>query len=146
MADEIRQLAEQTKMATENISNILDQLVVNTDNVSDAVLENVSISKEQKQLIGMSRDKFFATKEQIDYLQEFVNKVSKKMYEIIDSNNNIVDGVNNLSSVSEEIMASTERVSEISEKNVEDVNHFINVMDDMSEVIKVLADYKLDGE
>lgn len=146
VADEIRQLAEQTKMATENISNILDQLVVNTDNVSDAVLENVSISKEQKQLIGMSRDKFFATKEQIDYLQEFVNKVSKKMYEIIDSNNNIVDGVNNLSSVSEEIMASTERVSEISEKNVEDVNHFINVMDDMSEVIKVLADYKLDGE
>ena len=146
VADEIRQLAEQTKMATENISNILDQLVANTENVSDTVTETASISQEQKHLIGVSKDKFFETKEQIDHLQEYVDKVSRKMHEIIDSNNKIVDGVNNLSSVSEEIMASTERVSEISEKNVEDVNHFMNVMDDMSSVIRDLADYKLDDE
>lgn len=144
VADEIRSLAEQTKKSTESITNILDELSIHTNSVTQKVEETVQVSEDQKSLIEKTKDKFDLVKEEMNILLTNINEVSKQMTNIIHSNNEIVDGVTTLSSVSEEISASTHEVYSISEKNVSEVNGFIQTMEHMAKSVEDLASYSLD--
>ena len=144
VADEIRKLAEQTKRATENITMILDQLAVNSNAVTEKVNETVQISQQQKDLIENTRDKFIHIKDKMIHLEDNINDVSNKMNHIIKSNNQIVEGAYTLSSISEEISASTEEAYAVSEENVQAVNGFVNMMQEMATTVNNLASYSLD--
>ncbi len=58
VADEIRELADQTRAATENITNILDTLVLEAQSVSEKVESTVDTSKRQSELIQETSQSF----------------------------------------------------------------------------------------
>ena len=144
VADEIRKLADQTQQATENIAKILDELSINTNAVSEKVDDTVEISEKQKKLIELTRGKFIDIKDKMANLDKHIKYVNEKMVKIMESNNNIVEGVHTISAVSEEISASTHEVFGISEENVKEVNGFVVVMEDITKTVEKLASYSLD--
>ena len=144
VADEIRKLADQTQQATENIAKILDELSINTNAVSEKVDDTVHISEQQKELIVQTRGKFIDIRDKMAALDKNINYVNEKMVKIMESNNNIVEGVNTISAVSEEISASTHEVFGISEENVKAVNGFVAIMEDITKTVEKLASYSLD--
>lgn len=138
VADEIRNLAEQTKQATENITGILDELARDANEVVEKVEENVKISEEESVYADDANRGFAGIKKIIDDLSRDMVEVAGKMEEITAANNNIVDSVSTLSASSEEITASTEEASAVSDTNLEVVEDFYVTMRNISEKLSEL--------
>ncbi len=141
VADEIRNLAEQTKEATESITKILGELGTNTVSVSEKVDDALNTSEEQKKLIDNTREKFKGVEDKIALLNRVILEVNQSMTALQDSNDQIVDGVSNLSASSEEVSASTQEAYDISLKNAEAVLKFDKVMSEISKTVEELANY-----
>ena len=141
VADEIRNLAEQTRVETENITRLLDGLIADADSVTTKVNGNVEISNAENALALEANNQFIAMKTQIAGLADSMNEVNDMMNHLVQSNNAIVDSVNTLSAGSEEITASAAEAYEMSEQNVTIVNEFKNVMDDITKHILELEKY-----
>lgn len=132
VADEIRQLAEQTKSATENITSILDELAEDADDVVVKVEDNVNISNAEKEYAENAEEKFDLVETQMMNLHTEIADMAELMEKIKSSNNVIVDSVSTISATSEEMSASTTEITALSEKNVSLVDSFTEIMDDIT--------------
>lgn len=144
VADEIRELADQTRSATENISKILDALVVEAQSVSDKVEETVETSKEQSALIRETSQSFMDIQGKMQELNAEIQLVSEQMEEIHTSNEQIVDSIQTLSATSEEVSARTTEALETSGMHVEHMKVFRNRMKSVEEVVQKLASYQIE--
>lgn len=131
VADEIRQLAEQTKSATEKITAILDELAEDADDVVEKVEGTVNLSNAQKEYAQDAKGKFEQVEEQMQVLHDEIVGMSELMVKIKASNNVIVDSVSTISATGEEMSASTTEITSLSENNVALVNKFADIMDDI---------------
>ncbi len=138
VADEIRELAEQTKGATEQITTILDELAVDAEDVVNKVEESVEISNAQHELADNATDRFNDIRESVNTLNSGTSELANLMDELVEANRVIVDSVSTLSASSEEITASTQEVSDMSEDNAVLVERFAEVMADISDNLKGL--------
>lgn len=138
VADEIRQLAEQTKSATENITSILDELAEDADDVVGKVEDNVNISNAEKEYAENAEEKFQIVEEEMKNLHSEITEMAELMVKIKASNNVIVDSVSTISATSEEMSASTTEITALSEKNVSLVDQFSALMDDITENLEEL--------
>ena len=131
VADEIRQLAEQTKSATEKITAILDELAEDAEDVVEKVEGTVNLSNAQKEYAQDAKGKFEQVEEQMQVLHDEIVGMSELMVKIKASNNVIVDSVSTISATGEEMSASTTEITSLSENNVALVNKFADIMDDI---------------
>lgn len=131
VADEIRQLAEQTKSATEKITAILDELAEDADDVVEKVEGTVNLSNAQKEYAQDAKSKFEQVEEGMRTLHDEISAVSELMVKIKASNNVIVDSVSTISATGEEMSASATEITSLSENNVQLVNQFTEIMDDI---------------
>ncbi|MCR5716869.1 MAG: hypothetical protein K6G23_08490 [Lachnospiraceae bacterium] len=138
VADEIRNLAEQTKTATEHITTILDELALEASEVAKMVDENVDISNAEKEVVTDANQKFDHIVVSIESLYTSMQEVTALMDELKNANSGIVDGVNTLSASSEQISASTTEVMQRSEDNLKEVQDFMEVMKHISRSIDEL--------
>ena len=141
VADEIRNLAEQTRVETENITKLLDELTLNAQEVTDKVDENVEISNRESEIAVETNTRFEEIKNKMQELENNMNEVNERINELHMSNNTIVDSVHMLSSSSEEISASTQDAYTISERNVALVEDFKSAMEQISTQIGELRQY-----
>ncbi|MCR5547032.1 MAG: hypothetical protein K6F30_11220 [Lachnospiraceae bacterium] len=132
VADEIRQLAEQTKDATEKITAILDELAADADDVVVKVEENVNISNAEKEYAEDAKDKFSIVENQMKNLHGDISEMADLMVKIKASNNIIVDSVSTISATSEEMSASTAEITTLSERNVSLVDSFSTIMEEIT--------------
>jgi methyl-accepting chemotaxis protein len=127
VADEIRNLAEQTKQATENITKILVELTTEANDVVDNVEKNVEISQVQNKYAEDANNQFYGIKEIIARLYVEMGDLSGQVTKLADANAVIVDSVTALSSGSQQISASTHEAADMSQKNLEIVSNFADV-------------------
>ena len=143
VADEIRNLAEQTRVETENITKLLDGLITDAEAVTSKVEGNVEISNKENELAGQANNQFFVMRQQVENLAKSMEQVNAMMTNLIESNNAIVDSVNTLSAGSEEITASTTEACHMSEENAQRVNEFMKTMAHIAEQIEKLEEYSM---
>ena len=139
VADEIRQLAEQTKNATESITAILDELVSDADDVVTKVEESVEISNTQREYSDHATEKFHDIEQNTVTLSANTRNLSELMNQMIEANRVIVDSVSTLSASSQEMTASTQEVANQSMENVELVESFAGIMADISEQLSSIC-------
>lgn len=133
VAEQIRQLAEQTREATENISKIIEDLNAEASNAMTTVKDNINVSNEQGELITLTSSSFEGVSENIKSLSVDIETVDKKIGELSKSNQTIVDNISQLSAASEEVFASAQQGEEVSEISKEDS---VNVRDLLNKVIE----------
>lgn len=141
VADEIRNLAEQTRVATENITSILETLVVEANAVSEKVDGTVETTKVQSDLIKDTSKSFTTIQDKMNELNGAIKIVSDKMNVIQNANGQIVESVYTLSATSEEISARTEEAMSTSDNNVEMVELFSTRMKAIEEMVQKLASF-----
>lgn len=122
VADEIRNLSEQTKAATADISNILAELSKDVDRVTESIDRSVAIVGEQNSLIEETKDKFDAINTGVNQLMSSIHDFKRMISGITDASAVIADGVTELSANSEEVAAATSDGSRIMTNAVEDMN------------------------
>jgi len=107
VADEIRGLSEQTKDASNNITNIITQLNVDTQQVKESIENSVDSVRKQNEMIENTRKRFEEINEAMVVLTENIQKTESGMREIMEGTDTISDSISHLSSVSEEVAASS---------------------------------------
>ena len=138
VAEEIRNLAEQTRLETENITSLIEQLAENAKEVIERVAANVEASKTEYKCAQLASEKFDEITDKINSLAAEVNDIGDKVTVLRTSNNQIVDNVNSISATSEEVSASTQIAYDMSDNNKRMLHEFAETMKKLAEEIEGL--------
>lgn len=118
VADEIRNLADETKTLTDEINGIVETLENNASGTKETVSKVVASIEDEKVLIDDSMGTYVKMEDMFKQLYESVTDTQKQLKQIVDSNNAIVDSINQLSAASEEVAASMDMAVELSNNNM----------------------------
>lgn len=121
VADEIRQLAEQTKGATEKIRTIAVEL---SDSAAE-VVKNLSVSvqeaESQGEKINAASEAFKGLRDNMVALIDGVELISGEISELTDSNRVLVESLSGVAAATEEVTAGADVVSRMSDANLSSV-------------------------
>ncbi|MCX7951806.1 MAG: methyl-accepting chemotaxis protein [Clostridiales bacterium] len=142
VADEIRKLAEQSKVSSENIANLLSEVskdtsvMVNTTEVMKKELEN------QMKDIYTAIESFKSITNAVDEIAPKMAVTTKSIEELNNDKDNILNKIESASAVSEEvsasaeeIAASTQEMSSSSESLAESVQQLNDMSKNMMELV-----------
>ena len=119
VAEQIRQLAEQTKGFTEDITKIIYELNANAEDVVESVRISVNAADTQSDNINSASQTFEQLNSNMSALVEHVEEVNKQITGLSASNNRIVENISQLSAVTQEVTVNAEQVHNMSEQNLE---------------------------
>lgn len=139
VADEIRVLSEQTKTATENITDILTELNEDVDSVTLSINHSVEAVGQQNQLIEETKSKFDAIDNGVNELMAVITHVKKAIDDIAESAGVIADGITGLSANSQEVAAVSNEGTQLMTKAVDDMSR---VNDTLTNIYHLAQDLK----
>ena len=139
VADEIRQLAEKTRVETENIARILDELSANAESASNAVARSVEAAGVQDEMIEKVSQSFEEMSNNVTGLIDEIENIDNLLTNLSEANNQIVDNISNLSATTEEVTASSMQAAEMT---VENLNNAETAKTELTNVLSV--SYQLD--
>ncbi len=138
VAEEIRQLSEQTKEASNSITNIINELIQDTKSVNESVDSAVASINRQTELIEATREKFVAVNDEVQNMAQNVRDSEAIIDSIIDSTNAISDDISQLSATSEEVAASSVEGLRTSEATVQDMQACKDMLEEIFGLAKQL--------
>ena len=145
VADEIRKLSEDTRKATEEISQIIEKLIKDADNAAQSMTKSSEYAEKQNELISETGAKLSDIKNDTDALYKGVHEVNASVDSIISANSIIMDSITNLSATGEEVAASTDTALSISDSAVsalKDMNYLLYEIHEISDKMENIADNK----
>ncbi len=142
VADEIRQLAEKTKVETQNIEGILNELSDNAEAAAGAVTNSVTAVGKQDKMISEASEGIEAMNGNVNGLVTSIGEIDQMLNMLSEANNQIVDNIMHLSATTEEVTASSSQASELSMKNLDNaegakslLNNVLNVSHELDKYI-----------
>lgn len=133
VADQIRQLSEQTKDASNKITDIIEELNVDADQATKSIQDSVDSVVEQNKMITVTKDKFTGINENVGSLNALIDSTDAIMKKITESTNVIVENISQLSASSEEVAASSNEGYKTSENAVQAMEEFKKALDSIYE-------------
>ena len=141
VADQIRELSEQTKEASNRITNIIEELTEYTNRATKSI-ENSSVSVDrQNEMIATTKDKFLVIDEEVAELIEVINKTEENMKQIISSTGVISENITHLSASSQEVAASSTEGLKHSGQAVEQMDEFVDILEKVYKLAEELKEY-----
>ena len=138
VADEIRQLSEQTKDASNRITGIINELIDDTKE-ANASIENSAVSVEkQNELIETTKMKLEKVYDDVTSLTGSIENTDHIMKSILATTSTIADDITQLSATSEEVTASAEEGVHTSEKTVDSMRQCRDILNDIYALSKEL--------
>lgn len=138
VAEEIRQLSEQTKDASNSITNIINELIQDTKSVNESVESAVVSINKQTELIKETKEKFESVDDEVQNMSKNVNDSKIVISSIIDSTNAISDDISQLSAASEEVAASSMEGLKTSDATVQNMQACKEILEDIFDLAKQL--------
>lgn len=138
VAEEIRQLSEQTKDASNSITNIINELIQDTKSVNESVDSAVLSISKQNELIEATKEKFAAVDEEVQNMVQGVRESEQMMAGILDSTNAISDDISQLSAASEQVAASSMEGLRTSEATVQAMQSCRDMLEEILSLAKQL--------
>lgn len=121
VAEEIRNLADQSLKAAEQIGGIVEEIRKQTGQTVDSVLRAGEIVESQSGSLNNTRDAFHKVYERMQRMVEDLSQITGGMSMIENTSKETVDAIMNISAVSEENSANSGQV----ENNVERQKEFV---------------------
>lgn len=126
VAEEIRKLAEQSKVSSENIN----KLIINVSNESKEIIKNTDIMnaelKDQVQIINENIDSFKKIVRSVEGIIPRIDSINNSATNINEDKNSILDKIERAAAVSQETAATGEEISASSQEmnaSSEEVSH-----------------------
>ena len=128
VAEEIRQLSEQTKDATNRITDIIQDLNEDAQHAMDSMEHSADSIREQNELIETTKNKFETINDEMQSLASAIGEIEGSMQSILNSTDTISQSISNLSATGEEIAAS-------STEGLQTAEHAVDAMKQTKEII-----------
>ena len=106
VAVEIRKLSEETRISTEKIAGIVQELGQHAQDATEIVANSIEAMNKQNGMVEAIADNFGSVRDNIDVLEHRVEDINHKIENLVESNNNIIDNIHQLSASSEQVSAS----------------------------------------
>lgn len=119
VADEIRQLAEKTRVETENIARILEELSQNAQQATAAVSRSVEAAGVQDEMIEQVSQSFEEMSNNVNGLIGEIENIDHLLTSLAEANDQIVDNISNLSATTEQVTASSIQATEMTVENLD---------------------------
>jgi len=116
VAEEIRNLAEQSKEATVNIANIVVDFKEESEKSVSAMERLKGINSEQNELVKRTKDIFNDINSTTEFVREKTNDVNVQINELAKANGEVVESISQIACVSDETMENVEQVIEAMEE------------------------------
>ncbi|MDK2809216.1 MAG: hypothetical protein PWP24_1953 [Clostridiales bacterium] len=139
VAEEITSLANQTQEATKNIEQILNELNLETDEVSKVVDKLMKNNKEQYTLVQDVQDSFAGMEKSIAKVAKQSVQSVQTMQQLEDNNRQIVDSIQTLSGISEEVASHTQQTMETTDQNLTTTQQIGKQVETLNRDMKELA-------
>ncbi len=146
VAEQIRELAEQTRKSTEDIARIIGELRDNAGEAAENVEASVRSAEQQKQLIDDASKSFAQISRDMGMLSGNVDEADQKISALASSNDTIVENISQLSATSEEITANSQEATGISRENSADADRATLLLGEVLQTVKQLERYHEQGK
>ena len=140
VADEIRKLAEQSKEASNKITNLATGINSDVASTVEAVDEGEKIFGEQHLAVFDTDTAFKDIKTSVESIMQEVDQVKHAVEDIIEYKNNTINSIENISAVTEEaaagtqeVMASTEEQASSSEQLKDISRELISLVEELNQ-------------
>ena len=141
VAQEIKKLAEESKINANNIENILVQLKRETEISVNEFKNLLEANMEQQQLVYDTNNEFNKIQSNMKSVKDEIKVVSGMMQEILHNSDKVYDGISNVSNISKETMNSSENTVAISIENSNKLEEIRQIANSIEEVIKDIEKY-----
>lgn len=138
---EIRALADETRNLTERIHDIVDDLKKNADTAKTTVDNVMMAADTEHDLITNANIQFGEIGSRMKGLHANIQEIYKKIEEILESNNMIVDSINHISAVSEEVTAGTQQAAELGADTSSKADQARSLMMGLLDTVKAIDKY-----
>lgn len=138
VADEIRQLSEQTKDASNRITNIIAELNEDTKHASMMIEDSAASVRKQNELIESTREKFESVNREVRDLSAYIVETEQIIEGILQSTATISDNITHLSATSQEVAASSTEGLRTSEATVEDMAKTKEILENIYQLAQAL--------
>lgn len=122
VAEEIRQLSEQTKDASNHITQIIGELNEGTRQANISIEESAQSVNQQNDMIQNTQKRFEDINEEMLRLSQNIQETEESMKVIVESTGIISDNISQLSASSEEVAAASSEGLKTSESAVDNMN------------------------
>ncbi len=142
VAEEIRQLSEQTAEATGKITEIINDLNVEADRTVESMEKSAESIRQQNELIEITQEKFELIDTEVKSLTDIINEIEHVMNAIISSTDTITENISQLSASSEEVAASSAEGVRISDESSQAMLSLVDIVEATYELAKDLKKFR----
>lgn len=142
VADEIRNLSEETRQSTEKIANIVQELNNDAHNATEVVQSSINAMNEQNQMVENAADGFREIRDNMDTLTHRVEDIDTKIKNLVQSNNTIIENISKLSSGSDAVSKSAKSVEELSLQNQTEALKAKELLNEVQNLVNEFAKYQ----
>lgn len=147
VADEVRKLADQSKQATEQIISLMESISQEAAQANTAMDDMKKVSQEQSHAVDKTHSSFRNIADAIGVIIDKIQDVNSAVESMQNDKNQVLEAIENISSVSQETAASSQQVAATTEGQlnaIEDMNEAAQRLDELvHELDKKLKKYKL---
>ncbi|MBU3106873.1 methyl-accepting chemotaxis protein [Clostridium gasigenes] len=111
VAQEIRSLSEQTNNASKKISNLINDIIIKSEDMVQSTIEVSNTLEREKLTVENSVEAFKEISTSIVTISPKINNITSQSKEITKINEDIIDKINEFSDLSMTIAASAEEIS-----------------------------------
>ena len=133
VASEISSLAAQTTTATENITNLISDVVSQVDNMVGTIGKLLSTDEEESKCAAETANSFEKISETVEVIKKHTLEMNGLVGSLSVANDQIVNSIQTNSSVSEEVTAHATETYEISKSNQDIVNRIGDLVNSLNE-------------
>lgn len=141
VAEEITNLANESKDNAESIRNILLELQSTTVNSVKKVEELHKENVEQEAFVLDATKAFGLIRDNVDVVKDKINLVSDKMNDSLENTNTVYSSISNLLAIAEETTANSEQTNNVSNSNLEKMKSVQEKFDYISEMVNKMKKY-----
>lgn len=141
VAAEIRSLAEQTKEASGEITEIIDKLTEDNNKTIESLNNSKNAIDNQNEEINQTKDTFQNIRNEISELSSIIDKTESGIKDIIDATYIISDNITQLSATSEEVAASSTEGLKYSTVSKENIQELITRLTEIYKLVQGLKEY-----
>ena len=138
VAEEIRTLAEQSSVASENIANLISNIQKKSENAIDVMEENEELVEKSVEAIKNTHNVFNEIDNVSNELRSSIKEVVENLTEMFSESEEIEEVMRGISVISEQFAGSSEEIAISSEKQVKSVDEIIDNAETLKEMSEKL--------
>lgn len=136
VASQIQGLADQSNTSAQNIQNIINQVLQESENTVKIMDETLTIVNTQQEKLNQTKEKFANVVTGVEHTSSETAVIRNSAQQTDNSRSVVVDVISNLSAISQENAASTEQTT----ASMQELNSAINLLANEAEELKHFAD------